>query len=201
MDGCAIPGGEHGDGRSRSEDVDFEIRRSLPPLSVPQRRPCEQRPVPDEPCAVVDRDVRAVRKIGEIGSIGPLGTTAGDPIIAQAAIDDISACPLAVAVDPNVTETPIVFAAAFRAWAVTGGESRRLIEEEQFGPGVRPHDGATDPLVFELAGDPAAHLRVPDYAACIVVKDAAIAHHEAAPRQGDDLTERSDAVLERSGGH
>ncbi len=70
-------------------------------------------------------------------------------------INEIGVHGLAVAKFPEIGELSIVRMPAFGAWPMTGGERRRLVEEEEFGVGVRPHDHAVSATELGHARDPA----------------------------------------------
>src|SRR5712692_6215486 len=91
-----------------------------------------------------------------------------------------------------------VAAAAFEAGPVPGRERGRLVQKEQLGIAVAP-DRAMAPLESRHATDPLAGNPAPRAERAIVAMQpaAAIAHELAAGGNGDELAERSDAVLER----
>lgn len=62
---------------------------------------------------------------------------------------------------------------------------------------MRTHHLTTDAAKFELARDPPPALPEPHDPPAIVVQNAPIAHHQAAARQGYDVTEWGYAILER----
>jgi len=81
---------------------------------------------------------------------------------------------------------------------VPRGESGRLVEEEELGEPARLEERVTVPIAeLQSAGDPP----FPGIAAAdpprVVVEAAPVPVDEAARAIGDQLTERSDPVLER----
>src|SRR6185312_7295385 len=94
------------------------------------------------------------------------------------------------------------FAAAEKAGAMSGGERRRLVEEEQLGPTAATHHIPPHALVLADADDPgfrrpAARQQRPRPRS---VNDAAIAHEHAALGNGDNLAEGRYAILQRHAG-
>ena len=84
-------------------------------------------------------------------------------------------------------------AAALEAGAMPGGQRGRLVEEEQLGVAVGLHQLPAPALELEQAGDPlpgrpAARL---ERLVGQMEAAAAVAHHQAAVRRGDDLACRA----------
>src|SRR5207247_8086985 len=76
---------------------------------------------------------------------------------------------------PDRHQPQVVLAAAQRAWAVTGGKSGPLVEEEQLGehPGLHQW-GAMPPPEPQTASDPAPAGEQPADAASFVVQAASV---------------------------
>src|SRR5207244_2612339 len=89
-------------------------------------------------------------------------------------------------------------AAAFEAGPVPGRKRGRLVEKEQLGIAAAP-DRAMAPLESRHATDPLAGNPAPRAERAIVAMQpaAAIAHEQSAGDNGDELAERSNAVLQR----
>jgi hypothetical protein len=62
---------------------------------------------------------------------------------------------------------------------------------------MRCHHYAPAPAKLQEARNPSPDRKRTHDSASVVVQNSAIAHHEAAPGQRDDLTERRDPVLQR----
>jgi len=102
---------------------------------------------------------------------------------------------------PSRAEGQRVGPSAFEARPMAGGESGRLVQEEQFGIAARRHRLALPPLEGQAADDPRlCRPAPPGQLPALVVKAAAVARPGAASRVGDDFAERRYAVLQRHGG-
>src|SRR5262249_48070510 len=100
---------------------------------------------------------------------------------------------------PQLGEVLGLAAAALEARAMAGGKRRGFIQEEQLGVAVGLHHLALAALELEHAGDPLPAGPAPG-PGCRVGQmnhPAAIAHHEAAVRGGNDIALGRDTVLER----
>jgi len=104
-----------------------------------------------------------------------------------------------VCLAPEFGETVGGGAAAFEAGAMSGGKRGRLVEEEQLGVAVGLHELPPPVLELQHAGDPLPGRPAarPERLIRQMEAAAAVAHHEAAVRCGDDLACGRDAVLER----
>ena len=101
---------------------------------------------------------------------------------------------------PQCRELLGIAAPALEAGAMARGQRRCFVEEEQLGvPVGLHHGGAVTPLELEDAGDPLPGRPAAGAEGSVgeVEGAAAVAHHQAAVRRGDDLALRRDTVLER----
>ena len=103
------------------------------------------------------------------------------------------------AVRAGELEKPVVvLAPAQCARPVPGRERGRLVEEEELRELPRLQERLSVPaLELQATGDPAPGGRPPPDSALVVVDAAAVPVDEPAGGIGDQLSQRSDAVLER----
>jgi hypothetical protein len=144
---------------------------------------------------MVDDDICALRKRRDVSSVGAFRAWSGEAFTMKLLINNVSADRSFMARRPKLAKTLIVFMAAFRTWPVTSGKRSRLVEKEQFGVRVRPHDDTMTSTEFCQARKPASHLRVPHNTPSLVVQDSAIAHDEAAPPERHDVAKRCYPIL------
>ena len=113
-------------------------------------------------------------------------------------VDGISSDRLVVSSPPHLGKADVVLATAQRARPVTGGERRRLIQEEELREPAGLHERGSVPATkFEPTRDPApAGVSAPDPPRC-VVQASTIAVHEPSCRMRDQLAGGRDSVLER----
>src|SRR5579859_5142387 len=201
---------------ARGDGVHDRARRQHPHLvhggcrprfGIPCRRPAVQPAITRRPGAgrAVERDEHPVRQIAEPREIGDLLAARRYALAVQHGIDRVGAArPLdaehRVAGKPGVDEAVVVAPAALGAWAVAGGERRRLVEEEQLGVAVGLHQLASAALELQQASDPAPPhpaLQRQQLLVHRVKAAAAVAEQRAARRRLDDLAPRRYAILQR----
>ena len=125
----------------------------------------------------------------------------GEPLLVEPRVQGVGADVPRMTLAPELAEADVVLAPAQRAGSVSGGERRRLVEEEE----LREAAGLKQMLAapaseLEAAGDPAlAGVPATDSAEG-VVEAAAIAVYEAPGGVGNQLAERRDPVLARQRG-
>ena len=156
---------------------------------------CE-RITPHKPRNAVDRYVGPIGQRCDAGAHRSF-RAAVQTLGVQHRIDFIDAGDASKARFPQRAKALIIGVSTLRARTMAGGERRRFIQEEKFGVRARLHNRTMPPAELDQAGNPALHLGLSHDAAAIIVQDAAIAHHQPAPRQGEDLAVRRDAVLQR----
>jgi hypothetical protein len=170
-----------------------------PAVHVSRRRPAEQlRPEHEERIAALEHE-RAVWEIVVRRLPERVRTRQRvDALLVEMRIDRIGALVPRMTVGPDRAEAVVVLPPAERARAMSGGEGRHLVGEEELGEPSRLHERAAVPAPeLEPAGDPALPAVPPSDAARLVVQAAAIPVDETARRVGDQLAERRRAVLER----
>jgi hypothetical protein len=88
---------------------------------------------------------------------------------------------------------------AQEAWSMSGGEARRFVQEEQFGPTAGRHDGATDTAPVEGAYQPRPTGPAPleQRAGLRIVDDPPISSEVSPLGRGHDVGHGCDAILER----
>src|SRR5262249_44397017 len=96
----------------------------------------------------------------------------------------------------DLDEAHVVLVPALGAWAVTGGEGRRLVEKEQPCVPAGWHGPAMPAAKLEPAGDPALSVEAAADPALLVVQPASVSEHEPALGRRDQIAERRDPVLE-----
>ena len=141
----------------------------------------------------------SARELGAVGDFPPLRA---DPLGMQRHVHlgRPGRCGPAARLGPQRRKALGIAAAALEAGAMAGGQRRRLVEEEQLGVAVGLHHRLAVPaLELEHAGDPlpGGPAAGPERPVGQMEGAAAVAHHEAAVRRGDDLALGRDAVLER----
>ena len=100
----------------------------------------------------------------------------------------------------DLQEAVVVLAATLGARPVPGCERGRLVEEEELGVTTRLQQlRAAASFELEPAGNPALDLKAAADHAVRVVQAAAVPVHRPARGIRDQVTERSDAVLQRHG--
>ena len=128
----------------------------------------------------------------------PVSCSRVDALAVELRVDRVRPHPLVVGSLPRLGEPDVVLAATQRTRPMPGGESRRLVQEEELRePAGLQQRGSVPATELEPTRDPApAGISTSDPPRC-VVQASAIAVHEPSRRVRDKLAEGRDAVLER----
>ena len=148
---------------------------------------------------VVVEDERSVGQVAGVRIVMQLRAGFGcEALGVELRVDRVGSFLSRMEVAPERGEACVVLAPAERARAVTGGERGRLVEEEQLCEPPRLQLRTAVPAAeLQPARDPSpAVVMAPDPTAR-VVQAAAVSVDEPACGIGDELAERSDAVLKR----
>jgi hypothetical protein len=128
-----------------------------------------------------------------------------DPVTVEFAVDDPDGdsgpkTPIRIPGEPGRLEMPVVGAAAFTTGTVPGGQRSGFVQEKELRVPSRGHDQSAAPTELELADHPGAiaWCHSADDAAGRIMKQSAVPHEPAARWRGDQVAERSYAVLKRS---
>ena len=160
-------------------------------LDVAARRPSQQGPAQNKERRSLVKYEGAVRQVAVDGTT----PVSGHALAVQAGVDLAGA---AGAADPH--EAQIVLVAALGAGPVPGREGGGLVEEEEAGVPARLEQRPAAASKLEPAGDPALSVELPANPPARVVQAASIAEDQPAPRFRDEVSERRDAVLQRTQG-
>jgi hypothetical protein len=122
------------------------------------------------------------------------------PLAMESSIDVVHPRRVALmSLRPGVAEAHEVVAAALCTRAVAGGESGRLVQEEQLGELAGAQELPAPSLELEPAGDPSTALPLADQSAVVVVQDAPVPEQKPSCFRRDDFPERRDPVASRHG--
>src|SRR5438034_8408177 len=114
------------------------MRGSRPARGVARRRPAQQIRTEHQPGLVLAQDERAVGELIEGRIVSELRARAGvDALGVELCVDRVDADLTGPKLTPDRDEAVVVLASAECAGSVTGGERRRLVEEEQLGEPAR----------------------------------------------------------------
>jgi hypothetical protein len=196
MDVGAISRAENLHERAWRQNADLLFRRACAAFRVPGIGPGQHRVPPNEPCSPIDCRVRSVGQSSDVAPVGAL-LTSHEPIGVESKVDCVGANRTSVKPFPHGAESLVIRIAALFAWPMPCAQRRRLVEKEQFRVTMWLHDRSMPLAELRDARDPSSYLPWAHDLSPIVVKDAAIAHHEAASRHRHDLTERRDPVLQQ----
>ena len=167
--------------------------RSAYPAGVQRSR----RVADHHPRLLVAEHDRAVGQPLQPGPVQPAPAARGVPPLGlQRDVDRIRAADRRVQLAPHLQEPVVVGPAAQRARPVAGGQRRRLVEEEQLSELARlQHRTPLPAPELQPAGDPAQHAVGAADPSLRVVHAAAVAVHEAAVGDRDQLAQRGDPVF------
>ena len=175
-------GAQHGDQRGRRDQQRLPLRAPRPAFRVARRRPSQQLRAEHEVRRVRLEDEGAVGKLVEWRLVAQLpACVRSNALGLELRVDRVGTDLTWVEVLPDRDEPRVVVAAAERTRAMAGGESSRLVEEEQLREAARLQQRAPLPAAeLEAAGDPALAAVAPADTPGLVVEAAAIAVDQAA---------------------
>jgi hypothetical protein len=145
------------------------------------------------------QDERPVWKVGEFRNVQPMSACSRiEALAVELRVDRVRSGLAGMELAPRLHQVLVIGATAERAGPMSGGERRRLVQEEELGEATGPEKRVSPPAPeFEAARDPTLSVVAAQEVATRIVEAAAIAVHQPTCRFGDQLAEWSHPIAKR----